>query len=182
MTGNTQRARGGVEMKRIKEIVAFAFLICLALTSIQTVLASHDLSGQGLWLVRRVVSGGCKPVSETEFTCTHEFTGTFYGSITGSFDWVVTRDVTIVSSTPTRYDATITGTLTCDPCTVAGLTGTLTFSTSAVLTDFAPNSHFSGTLTVITATGGLTGTTGTGTWASGFHPSSQEYSIELSLP
>ena len=168
-----------------KEIIVFTVLTCLALTSFQTVLASHNLSGHGEW----VVKGGtvnCTQLSETEFTCTYDMTGMFHGTITGPFHWVMTEYVTIVSSKPNLLTASLRGTIICDPCKVAGLTGTLTFSTNGDITEPKHSAAaWSGALAVIDsgATGtGLAGTTGTGTFHTAEHTPSQEYSIQLTLP
>ena len=111
------------------------------------------------------------------YKCMGTGSGPFYGGITGSFSLVV-KDVFTPPPAP-FYAAEAKGTLVCDPCSVAGLSGSITFSIAWTTSN---SGKVVGPLEVRSASGQLAGLTGAGEFWSTAATVSNAYILELTLP
>lgn len=111
------------------------------------------------------------------YKCTGTGSGPFYGGITGTFSLSV-RDVFTPPPSP-FFAAEAKGVLICDPCTVAGLSGSIVFSIAWTTSN---SGKVVGPLAVKSAGGQLTGLTGAGSFWSTAAAVSDAYLLELSLP
>lgn len=157
-----------------------AVVLVAALMLIPSASASNDRSGQGAFLIF-AWSEDCSTVGNVQ-TCTVDFTGPIYGSLSGTFHRLGTITDTIQSyGPPMIVDRVITGTLTCDPCTVAGVDGTLTFAATAHLNHYRVGSAFTVALTFSFATGDLQSliADGAGVYNTCPYTPTQNYHIQL---
>lgn len=78
-------------------------------------------------------------------------------------------------------DRVLTGTLTCDPCTVAGVEGTLTFDVSAHLTHYRMGAAFTVAMSLVDGSGDLESfvTGGTGVYHTCPYTPTQNYHVQL---
>lgn len=111
------------------------------------------------------------------YKCTGTGSGPFYGGITGAFSLSV-KDVFTPPPSP-FYAAEAKGLLVCDPCTVAGLSGSITFSIAWTTSN---SGKVVGPMEVKSANGQLAGLSGTGSFWSTAATVSNAYILELSLP
>lgn len=125
--------------------------------------------------VIKAVTGSCIRNPDGTITCVSSFSGVFNGGIDGGFYLNVTA-----TGTPDHPFATAVavGTLDCVPCTIAGLAGKITFSTTYVQDN---HGKIVGTLEAETGFGELAGVVGTGSWTASAHSVSQRYSATLIL-
>ncbi len=129
---------------------------------------------RGAWLSSSWVVE-CGEVVDNQVTCTVSGGGPSYGGMTGTMSIAATGVATLTSPFLTQVG---TGTMTCDPCTIAGHTGTVTFSVGWSGSNVGLTR---GTLTVVAAGGDLAGLSGAGTWKSTSMALAQEYTLELVL-
>ncbi len=111
------------------------------------------------------------------YKCVGTGSGPFYGGISGSF-WLVVKDVFTPPPAP-FYAAEAKGTLVCDPCSVAGLSGSIKFSIAWTTSN---SGKVAGPLEVRSASGQLAGLTGAGEFWSTAATVSNAYLLELTLP
>ena len=169
---------GGL-LKLLVSLVAVSFAIIPVAT------AAASLNASSVYTAQRGAGG---PVTAPDangdsfgqFGDGGPITGAFNGPIGWHFNYVVHTRTGLMEGT---------GTATCDPCTVAGLTGAVTFT----VTQSGPGSVFScapnycaqftvvsGTWAIAGATGALAGITGAGNWAEANHSRFLTGSISLS--
>ncbi len=122
------------------------------------------------------LSNLCHMVAGGSYKCVLTVSGLFHGGIEGSFFWVSkgiwTPDVPF-------WSVTAEGTIECGPCTVSGLSGTITFST---IWTQSTRGGIVGTMLVKSASGQLAGLTGSGSWSATAYSTAQSYTSELTLP
>lgn len=111
------------------------------------------------------------------YKCVGTGSGPFYGGITGEFS-ISVKDVFTPPVSP-FYAAEAKGTIVCDPCTVAGLSGSITFSVAWTTTH---TGKVTGTLEVKSAGGQLAGLSGAGSMWATAASASNNYALELTLP
>lgn len=189
-SGATGFRQGRGEMRHRTVVLCFALLAALGLSlSISPVRASSDVSGQGttIWKAPTALSSvtisDCAPVPSTDLTtCTFHFTGVWFGTISGPLSAVEVVTEEPSAGSPAGGMLMITGTVICSPCTVAGLTGSLSFSDS--LSGIEARTPLDGSFSITGGTGDLAGASGSGTLVfpgDGLAPP-LPYSIAITLP
>jgi hypothetical protein len=169
--------------KTVSSAVFVAIAILAAILSATPVLASRNLSGKGvmvneMWRTEETCDFDSYPV----ITCHIMYYGSIQGTITGSSTLELYLTITIISSNPLVRRWQGSGTLTClYPCTVNGKVGTLTLESNWDETTIG-SSVIHATITTITGTGDLYGTSGQGTWFSSPSANSEVYTVQLTLP
>ncbi len=138
--------------------------------------ADTGVEVKGTFILKGISGPPCVTDPDGTITCWPSFTGVFNGGIEGAFYLNVTA-----VGTPDHPDYTVVafGTLDCAPCTVAGLSGKITFSTTYLQDN---HGRIVATLEVEKGFGGLRGVEGTGSWTASAHSVSQQYLATLILP
>ncbi len=113
--------------RSVSLVVAAALLALSFVAFVPTARASMDLSGQGN-LVLAVTGQTITPGPDGLIVFHLTFAGTWYGTISGPATAESTVTESSTAGTPAGGTLSIVGTVTCDPCTVGGRTGSLLFS------------------------------------------------------
>ncbi len=133
-----------------------------------------SITVRGAWLSSSWVVE-CGEVVGNQVTCTVTGGGPSHGGMTGTMS---IEAVGVATLTSPFLEQTGVGTMTCDPCTIAGHAGTVTFSVAWTGSNVGLTK---GSITVVAAGGDLAGLSGAGTWKSTAMALAQEYTLELVL-
>lgn len=131
-----------------------------------------SITVRGAWLSSSWVVE-CGEVVDNQVTCTVTGGGPSYGGMRGTMSITAIGVATLTSPFLKQVG---TGTMTCDPCTIGGHTGTVTFSVAWTGSNVGLTK---GTMTVVAAGGDLAGLSGAGTWKSTSMALAQEYTLDL---
>ncbi len=181
---------GARTWRNVSMALAIAVLALASFTALPAARASMNLSGQGttVWKAPTALTSltvtDCTPVPGTDLTtCTYLFTGIWFGTISGPLSAVeYVTEAPSAGSIPAGGPLMITGTVTCSPCTVAGLTGSLSFSDG--LTGVEARTPLNGSFSITGGTGDLAGASGSGVLVfvgDGFAPP-LPYTIAITVP
>jgi hypothetical protein len=166
----------------ISSAVLVSTAILAAILSATPVLASENLSGKGVMVIDKwKTEETCDTSSYPVIICDIAQYGSIHGTLTGPLSLVMHLTITYISSQPLVRQWVGSATITCDPCSVNRLVGTVTLESSWDETTIA-DSVIHATFTSITGTGGLAGIGGTGTYFSAPPSSQYTYSVQLTLP
>ncbi len=147
----------------VSMVFAIGFLALSFIAFVPTTRASMDLSGQGNLMLTGATLISTTPIPGTDLIVYHfRFVGIWYGTISGPAIAESTVTETATAGTHEGGSLNIVGNLTCDPCTVGGLTGSLKFSGALNGIEAKPPIPGGIAISIIGATGDLTGMSGSG--------------------
>lgn len=164
-------------------VVALVLMVELAALAWPAQAASEtNLTVRGTFVFKFFTKGGwqksCVSNPDGSITCTIDASGAFYGGVTGRFTTHISAIGTPVPGAP-FIPTTAAATMTCDPCSVAGHSGSVLFDSPYTVSS---QGFLTGRLTVLSAGGGLAGLTGTGTYIGTSPDAADPYVLGLTLP